>query len=283
MPVIQRNIAVCLLLLLGATTAAAQSDTSSAPPTHLIQHALFVCPDTSYEITYVLTEELLGHTFSREWLYPENFRWHGMGRLVLESDTSARPLIFSSVLLPGVDTLRSVFSTNEYGPATTDRIGNTEYTTDYLTEDAFLAFALRAYGLVTPDTATAYYFGKLDDASKDGGARFVLCAVEGWRGLSPRFIYTLGQRSPDGLRVIERGELQVPRKEMDRLRRQLIVFVGTKWESCLYGSYMVEKLLMVGNNRIVSSEHCRDGKKRRHTPDALWGISSIYWRYGLQH
>ncbi len=257
----------------------AQPDTSSVPPTHLTQHALFVCPDTSYEITYVLTEEFLGHAFYREWHYLENFRWHGMARMPDGNDTAARPVIMRAVLLPGVDTLRSIFNTNEYEPAITERIGNTEYTTDYLTEDVFLAFALRAYGLVTPDTATAYYFGEFDRDVKYGGRCFVLCSVEGWRGLSPRFIYTVGQRSPDGFRVIARSELQVPPKEMDRLRRQLIVFVGSEWESCLFGSYEAEELLMVGNKRIVWSEHCRDGKKRRHSPDALQWISWLFWRH----
>jgi hypothetical protein len=271
-----------MMALADVPSAMAQLDTATGPATHLMKHALFVSPDTSYEMTYVLAEES-GLTFYRERYYPENFRWQGMADHRQTSDTTWHTQILRAELLPGIDTLRSFFPSTKYGPPITETVGNervgyTSFTEDELTADAFLAFALRAFGLPTFDTATAYYFGQVDHTLTPIGKRYVLCEVEGWKSGTPLFRYTVGRIAPQGFEVVERDTLLVPPKEMHRLRRMLYEFVGAEWGSCVDGAQASSHMLIVGENKVVRAEHCRDWKRRRR-PDALIRIHWIYWKY----
>ncbi len=271
-----------LVALLRTCVAMGQVDSTSGPATHLMKHALFICADTSYAMTYVLAKEFRGVTFYRDRLYPADFRLAGMAAIGLAGDTTIKPIIFRSNLLPGIDSLRSLFTTSGYGPPETEQVGYTSYSEDMLTEDAFLNFALLSYGLTELDTTIAYYFGQVDWAPKRVGKQYVLCEVVDWRSASPTFKYTLGGLSDNGFEVLERGTLAVTRKDLDQLRRQLLAFSAAGGGSCVSSAQGESDLLVLGKNKVVFSDHCRKPTKGLRKPHAMTGMRWIYGKYSRQ-
>lgn len=262
-----------------STDPSVQLDSAAGPATHLMKHAVFVCPDTTYEMTYEPLGEFNGLQFYREWLGPEHFRWQGMGRAAIKSDTVSPLIVFRAELLPGVDTIRSLFPSQTYGPPITRESGDMRIEVDALTADAFLSFGLNAFGLASLDTATAYYWGQVYEESKGAEKHYVLCEIEGWRKPASLFRYTVGRSVPQGFEVIEADTLSVPSKEMDRLKRKLETFVGAEWESSVCSPEGESHLLLVSGRKVVMAEHCWDFKKWNRRPEAISGIPWLYWKY----
>ncbi|MBP7449345.1 MAG: hypothetical protein KA817_04885 [Flavobacteriales bacterium] len=262
-----------------SSATSGQLDSAAGPASHLMKHALFVCQDTTYEISYEPLGEFNGLQFYREWLGPEHFRWQGMAPVAFKSDAVSPPIIFRAEVLPGVDTVRSLFPSTKYAPPVEQRVGYNVFEEDALTEDAFLAFALRAFGLVTLDSAAAYFFGQADETLRPLGKPYVLCEVVDWRSTSPLFTYTVGRVSPNGFDVVERDTLPVSPKDMERLKRKLNEFVGAEYASCVCSAQGTSDLLFVGGKKVVMAAHCRDHKKLRRKPEAMSEIRWLHWNY----
>jgi hypothetical protein len=268
-----------LLLLRSAASGFAQVDSSAVPTSHFLKHALFVCPDTSYRMSYVLAEEFNGLTFYRQWLEPQDFRWESLARIPESSELTSRTETYNTTLEHGVDTLRSMFTTSVYAPPEAGEEGAVRYFEDEQAEDAFLSFAMRDFGLLDLDSSTAYFFGQAENSAKREGKRYVLCEVLGWRGATPKFRYTVGLLALEGFVIIDRAILPVTRKEFNRLRRKLIFFSDRTWESCVSSNQGTSDLLVVGGKRVVIAEHCREVSKWRQRPEAMVGIYWHYWKH----
>jgi hypothetical protein len=262
-----------------SSTPSAQLDSAAGPTTHLMKHTLFICPDTTYEMTYVLSGAFNGLKFYRGWRGLEDFRWQGMALAVTKADTVSQPMILRAELLPGVDTLSSLFPAQPYGPPVTGELGGMTFKEDALTEDAFLSFALRTFGLLSLDSSTAYYFGQANETVMQLDKPYVLCEVVDWRSTTPLFIYTRGRISPNGFDVDERDTLSVPAKEMERLKRKLDAFVGAEYASCVCSAQGTSDLLLAGGKKVVMAKHCRDYKKLRNSPEAMGEIRWLHWNY----
>jgi len=268
-----RTLFVAIVQLALGADADAQVADSTRYEVHVIKHTLFLCNDTAYALTRIVdNDNSLG--FRRGFLEADSFFINGMETVGL-----VRVVRFERQ--PGVDTLRSPFDQKIF-PAPVQRVHDDYVSTieDLLAEYACHAYLLRACGITELDTARVYYAGPVPRPGGTIVGHYEICRIGNWRQGEPVFQYYRGSCSPEnGFRITSQGILQVPPKELKRLRKQLEIFVKGDWSDCLQPGSAQTDLLTAAGRRVLFNNDYPCQRRKIRSPYAIGSIVTLLDKY----